>query len=440
VANRAQTSHGGDGSSRLAIGIVAVGLVIIVSVLTWMSALRRPFLDDDWSYLNVVQQPGWWHSSTVWNPKNGLYRPVLFLWFGVLHSLFGLHPFAYHLATLAVVLLVGFLVWRIAIAVGLNRGALVAGAVVVLHAAVGYPLSWTAAASSPTSIAFALGAILVLLSRPVTIRRAVVAALLLGFGLLTREVVIVAPAVVVVLAWARPGGNPKEAFLRSLPLWIADIGYFALRAVSGAGNPPGPYHQQLGTHALSNFTDLIVKASDLEGASPQLRTLALTALILFMLGMLVWSLARHEYVLLAGFVWFVIGTLPVILLVNHSMEAYYVDFGLPGLALAFGAACELAVARLSDRIAIIAGLVILALLGFVGHAVSNIEFTHEYGANTTETQRLLTQVHADYPDGPQGSAVLIVHSTQSDERSVTQEGDLYRVIFHDPSLRVRVVR
>jgi hypothetical protein len=171
VIDRAESSHGGDQSPRLAIGIVTVGVVIIVSVLTWTSALRRPFLNDDWSYLNVVQQPGWWHSSTVWNPKNGLYRPVLFLWFGLLHSLFGLHPFAYHLATLAVVLLVGFLIWRIAIAVGLTRGALVAGVVVVLHAAVGYPLSWTAAASSPISVAFALGAILLLLGRPVTIPR-----------------------------------------------------------------------------------------------------------------------------------------------------------------------------------------------------------------------------------------------------------------------------
>jgi hypothetical protein len=378
----------------------------------------------------------------VWNPKNGLYRPVLFLWFGMLHALFGLHPFAYHLATLVVVLLVGYLVWRIAEAVSLRRGAIVAGTVAALHASVGFPLSWTAAASSPISVALALSAILLLLDRPVTIPRAFGAAVLLALGLLTREVVVVAPAVVVVLAWARPGGNLKEALLRSLPLWIADVGYFSLRAVSGAGNPSGPYHQQLGTHALNNFTDLIVKASDLEGASPQLRTLALTGLILFMAGMLVWSITRREYVLLAGLVWFTLGTLPVIFLVNHSMEAYYIDFALPGLALAFGAGCELVIAGMSDRVAIVAGLMFLVVLGFIGHAVSNIEFTHEYGKDTTETQRLLTQTLSNYPAHPRGSELIVVHSAQigRDQGAVTQHGDLFRVVFHDPSLQIRLVR
>lgn len=436
---RSEGGNGDDRSSRLGI-CVTVGVVVVVFILTWTSALRRPFVDDDWSYLNAVQQPGWWHSSTIWNPRNGLYRPVLYLWFGVLHFTFGLHPLAYHIATLAVVFLVGFLTWRVAVAAGLNRGALVAGAVLLLHAAVVYPISWTAAASSPISVAFALGAILVLLDRPVTIPRAVWAAVLLALGLLTREVVIVAPAIVVVVAWTKSGGKLRDALLRSLPLWIADVGYLALRAASGASNPPGPYHQQVSTRAVDNFFSLILKASDLSGVSAQPRSLAITGLFLFMAGTFVWSLARHQYVLLGGLVWFVLGTLPVVFLVNHSMESYYIDFGLPGLALAFGAACELVAEGLSDRIAIVVGLVLLALLGFVGHAVSNIEFTREYGTDITETQQLIAQVHKNYPVHPIGTELVIVHSTLigKDEQAVTQTGDLFRVVFHDPSLRVQV--
>jgi hypothetical protein len=118
MADSPQESHH---KNPLAIS-AAVGVVVIVFVLTWTTALRRPFVDDDWHYLNVVQQTGWWHSSTVWNPRNGLYRPVLYLWIGALHSVFDLHPLAYHLATLAVVLIVGFLTYRVAMASGLNRG------------------------------------------------------------------------------------------------------------------------------------------------------------------------------------------------------------------------------------------------------------------------------------------------------------------------------
>ena len=438
---RAERGDANDHWSRLAIGLT-VGTVLIVLIVTWTSALRRPFFDDDWSYLNVVQRSGWWYSSTVWNPHNGLYRPVLFLWFGVLHSVFGLHPFAYHVATLAVVFLVGFLTWRIAVAAGLNRGALVAGAVVLLHAAVTYPVSWTSAASSPIAVAFALGAILVLLNRPRggALPRAVCAALLLALGLLTREVVVVAPAIVVVVAWARPGGKLKDALLRSLPLWIADVGYLALRAASGASNLPGPYHQQVSTHALSNFFSLILRASDLSGVSAQLRALAITGLFLFMAGTLVWSIARHQYVLLGGLVWFVLGTIPVIFLVNHYMETYYIDFALPGLALAFGAACELVARGLSNRIAILAGLLLLALLGLVGHADSTIEFTHEYGRDITQTHQLLAQVHRIFPH-PSRSEVVVVHSVQiaNDQQAVIQGGDLFRVVFHDPLLQVRIV-
>ena len=432
----------GNGNSLLspfAIGLI-VGVVVITFILTWTSALRRPFLDDDWSYLNTVQQSGWWHASAVWDPHNGLYRPVLFLWFGLLHSVFGLHPLGYHIATLAVVFLVGFLTWRIALTAGLKRGALVAGAVVLLHAAVVYPVSWTAAASSPISVAFGLGAILVLLNRPVTLPWGVVAALLLALGLLTREVVIVAPIIVVIVAWARPTGTLKDALLRSIPVWVADVGYVVLRVASGAGNPPGPYHQEVSGHALNNFFSLIVRASDVSGISAQLRTLAITGLFFFMMGTLVWSLVRRKYVVLAGLAWFVVATLPVIFLVNHYMETYYIDFALPGLALAFGASCELVAERVSDRIAIVAGVLLLVILGLVGHAVATTQFTHEYGADVAETQRLLAHVDRYHPNPAVGPELILVHVIPSaaDEEAVTQNGNFFRVVLHDPALRVRL--
>lgn len=425
--------------SPTAIGIT-VGVVVLVFVLTWITALRRPFIDDDWSYLNTVQQPGWWHSSAVWDPHNGLYRPILYLWFGLLHLFFGLHSFAFHVATLAAVFLMGFLTWRVARAAGLRRGALVAGAVVLLHAAVGYPISWTAAASSPIAVSFALGAILVLLNRPVTLSRAFVAAALLALGLLTREVVIMAPAMVVVIGWAKPGGRLKDALRRSLPLWVVDIAYLALRAGSGASDPPGLYHEQVSSRAVNNFFSLTLKASDVAGVSAQTRSLVIAGLVLFMVGVLAWSLSRRQYILVGGLVWFVIATVPVICLVNHAMESYYIDFALPGLALAFGAACEMVVEALPGSFAILAGLVLLVTLGLVGHAVSNIEFTHEYGSDTKETQQLLAQARKkdSHPTGP---TFIVVRTalTGADARAVIQGGDLFKVEFHDPALRVLVL-
>ena len=420
---------------------VAVGAVAIAFGLAWAGAVRRPFFDDDWLYLNVVQQPGWWHSGTVWSPAHGLYRPVLFLWFGLLHALFGLHPVAYHVVTAVVVLVVGLLTWRIAVSTGLRAGAVVAGAVVVLHSTFGVPISWSAASSSPLSVALALGAMLVLLSRPVSVLRAVSAGALLALGLLTREVVVMAPAVVVVIAWTRPGGTLVDALRRSLPLWIVDAGYLVLRAASGATNPPGPYHQQLSTQAVDNLFSLIFQTDGLGRTSLQLQTLEDLLLIAFLGATLVVSLARHNYLVLGGILWFLLGTVPVLFLVHHAQQPYYVDFALPGIALAIGAGIDQLAAVWSTTVAVAVGVVLVAVIAVVGHVASDFEFTHEFGADITETNRLVAQVEAAYPNRPSGADLIVVHSDRiaHDEQLVTRNGDLFRVEYGDPSLRVRFV-
>ncbi len=249
-----------------------------------------------------------------------------------------------------------------------------------------------------------------------------------------------APAMVVVIGWAKPGGRLKDALRRSLPLWVVDIAYLALRAGSGASDPPGLYHEQVSSRAVNNFFSLTLKASDVAGVSAQTRSLVIAGLVLFMVGVLAWSLSRRQYILVGGLVWFVIATVPVICLVNHAMESYYIDFALPGLALAFGAACEMVVEALPGSFAILAGLVLLVTLGLVGHAVSNIEFTHEYGSDTKETQQLLAQARKkdSHPTGP---TFIVVRTalTGADARAVIQGGDLFKVEFHDPALRVLVL-
>ena len=185
----------------------------------------------------------------------------------------------------------------------------------------------------------------------------------------------------------------------------------------------------------------MVRASGLFGAPLQLQTLTSLGLFLLMGAALVWSIARRKYVMLAGLAWFGLGTLPVIFLVHHSMEPYYIDFALPGLALAIGAACELAAEGLSTKIAVAIGMALLVALGIVGHAISDVEFAHEYGADVSETDQLIAQVQRNYRAHPSGAETIVVHSTltRSEEQAVTSRGDLFRVVFHDSSLRVVIV-
>ena len=154
-----------------------------------------------------------------------------------------------------------------------------------------------------------------------------------------------------------------------------------------------------------------------------------------------WSLDRHQYVLLAGLVWAGLGVLPVIFLVNHPPDPYYLDFALPGFALAVGAACELAAEGLSVKVAVAIGLALLVALGVVGNVVSSREFTREFGPDTAETQRRIAQVGAHYPKHPMGTEIIVVHSNRMprDAGMTTARGDLFRVAYDDPSLRVELV-
>ncbi len=418
-----------------------VGASLVVFWLTWVGAIHRPFLDDDWGYLNTVQEPQWWHSSAVWNPADTLYRPLLYLWFGLLHLAFGLHPLGFHIATSAVVAVVGVLTWRIALAAGLTRGAAVAGVVVALYPAAAYPISWTSAASSPISVAFALGAILLLLSRSVTPSRSVLAALLLLLGLLSREVVIMAPAVVMIVAWARPGGTLKEGVTRSVPLWIVGFAYVALRIACGAGNPPGPYHQQVSLHALDNVASLVFDVGGLYRGALQIRILADFLLVIFLGATLAWSLLQRRYLVLAGLLWYGLGLLPVVFLVNHPPDPYYVDFALPGIALAIGAGCEPIVHHWPSWSAVVAALALLAVLGLFGHYIADAQFRYEFGGDMSATRQLLASAEWDQRHHPTNVVVVRVPAGQveRDRQLITSRGDLFRVVFHDPWLRVQIL-
>ena len=242
-----------------------------------------------------------------------------------------------------------------------------------------------------------------------------------------------APAVVVVIAWTRPGGTLVDALRRSLPLGSSTP------ATSSSGRPrgrppPGPYHQQLSTQAVDNLFSLIFQTDGLGRTSLQLQTLEDLLLIAFLGATLVVSLARHNYLVLGGILWFLLGTVPVLFLVHHAQQPYYVDFALPGIALAIGAGIDQLAAVWSTTVAVAVGVVLVAVIAVVGHVASDFEFTHEFGADITETNRLVAQVEAAYPNRPSGADLIVVHSDRiaHDEQLVTRNGDLFRVEYGDP--------
>lgn len=436
----AQVDHpSGRASPRL---VAASGVIAALSVVAYAHAIRGRFIDDDWVYLNRVQQTGWWHSVAVWKPGVVLWRPVLYLYFGALHAVFGLHPLPYHLVTEALILLEGYLAYRLARRSGLTIGAMIAASVVVLQPSMATPVAWTSAASSPLSVCFALGSVLVLDQARRRPTHYLAAALLLALGLLTREVVAVAPLLFVILRFSLPGSMAWRARLRaalvdSSCLWLVVAAYVAVRVAVGF-NSAGPYQLAVTGDALNNLGKLAQFATGfVDPSRAHLSQAVAGAFWCVALGLVVWSVRSGWRQAAAGMIWAVVAVLPVVFLVNQFMGAYYIDLAVPGLGLAAGTIVEQGFRsqelRRRVRPGVLVGLVLAYLLG-TGIFVSRLELDSMFAGPAKRTAQLEQRLRTKPPTIE--SDVLHLTDVIPADQYITADGDLYRVLLHRPRLTI----
>lgn len=433
--------------SRFRTAAAVAGLAGIATVI-FQSAARLPLVADDYGYLGRVQRPGWWHSGAVWDPSRNPYRPILFVWFGMLDRLFGLHPLPFHIATGLLVVAAGVMTGLVARRLGLRSGAYAAAAFFCLHASMATPIAWTSAASSPLAAALALGALYCMLRprpRPVDV---VAACGLLLLALLTREVVAVTPVILVMTRYLIDAGGRwparlKRALVTSLPLWLVLVAYAVARRLAGFVSSSGPYEQRLGAHGVRNLRRLMEIATDLEAFVDSRAYGALVVVFWFaLIGLCALaSLHSHRSTGLVGLGWAFLGVLPVMFLAVHPMAYYYIDFALPGLALAVGTVFEWIADAVSGRAAehgrIAVAATCLAFLAALSFSSARKE-VDAFPSWADRTALIIDQVKRDNPRPAPGSTI-VVRTDDSGARFLTSNGALFCVIFHDPSLRVRYV-
>ena len=436
-----RSSPDADGSVAVLWRIGAGAAIAGLSVVVYWQAILSPFVEDDWVYLNEVQRHGWWVSAAIWKPGMILWRPFLFVWFGLLHLAFGLHPLAYHLATESAVLVEAYLTYRLARLIGLRTGALLAGALICLHASMAQPVAWTSAASSPLSVSLALGSLLLLYRERPGILRHLAAVTLFAFALLTREIVLVTPAVVVVLGIFCKRGPPWRERLRSTlvasaSLWATLAGYVVVRIGFGL-QPSGPYQQRLSAHAVSNLAQLMRSAGDLVlPGRPLVTDMTTLAVWCGLIAASIWSLRAGHYQAAAGLLWAFLGVLPVVFLVNHFMAYYYVDFSLPGLGLAGGTVVDQVVERYWSGPRARAGVLVVTIgtIGLASWFVARSEFNSTLAGPVERTAALQRRLRLANPRPVDGTVRLTgLHNT---DVYITGDGDMYRVLLHDPNLRI----
>lgn len=428
--------------SPLRIVVLIAGLAGLTTIL-FARALRLPLLADDYTFISHGQVPGWWHSRTTWNLGGIIFRPVPLIWIGAFNHTFGLHPLPYHLASEALLIGAGVVVAMIARRLGLGLGAYAAAAVFCLHASMATPVGWAAAVNSPLGTLLSLSAVYILLRHRVRTSGVVVACVLFTIALMTREVVAVTPAILFMTRYLVETDDSRQARIRrsavvTSPLLVVLVVYAVIRRIAGFSPRTGAYAQRLSFHGLTNLRRLMEFATNVDrfGAPHDYAIFVATFwLALIVLCVLAACRGRRPQGLV-GLLWALVGVLPVIFLAVHPMEFYYVDFALPGLAIAVGTLFDWAVDSLPDRAAIPFAALCLALFFALSAGTARKEMNAQLEAEVRQSEKIIAQVKRDYPNPPKGSTIVV---RDSPGHYLTQGGTTFRVLYHDPTLKVQFV-
>ena len=223
-----------ESAERSTLARVAPLLVLVASFLSYAAVSGFGFVYDDESQIvhdSFVQH---WHFfpyyfvSHVWqyivpHVAGNYYRPVFLTWLLLNFKLFGLHAVGWHLAVVALHLLVTWQVYRLAVVLLENQpAALVAAALFGLHPVHIEGVAWISGATEPLAAAFVLGSLLSYIAFRTNDSRTAYAWSLVwfAFGILTKETAALGPVLLFaydLLVAREPRLSPRQRISKSLP-------------------------------------------------------------------------------------------------------------------------------------------------------------------------------------------------------------------------------
>ncbi|MBV8205344.1 MAG: tetratricopeptide repeat protein [Acidobacteria bacterium] len=224
--------------------------MLALTFLTYASTLPFAWVYDDpaqipnnpdlaWGRLGFLFSHQLWASLPGTDPR--FYRPVLSLWFLLNKMIFGLRAGGFHfttvLAHVAATALVFLLARRL---VGSSSAGLFVAAVFGLHPLHAETASWISDVDDSLAAIFCLGAFLSYLNARENPRRArlwwTTSFACYALGLLTKEIAVVLPAIILLDAWLRRlPGRGRALAVAGISYGALTLAYVAIRsAVLGA--------------------------------------------------------------------------------------------------------------------------------------------------------------------------------------------------------------
>lgn len=325
--------------SRLLPDLICAGVLILAILLVYHRVFRYFFSQDDFTSLWIAREG----PATFWRILSS------FVYFGAGRFLFGLHPAAFHAASLAAHLACGMLVFLVARALSAGRtAALFSACVFATHPALYAAVYSISSAGEILSCAFVLAAALFMLraARPERPQGLLLTAVLFAASLLSKETALLFPILVFFIYWQRGFGLRRAVLPFAVMAAVAAAyGYLFYRAnifgVRGASSAGQPYVLTFGPLLLTSLQTYFKWALDvvqpLKGESMNVLDQKASVWLLggaALFGLLLLGRADRKktaYCIL----WFMLSLLPVIPLTSHPYH-YYLYLPLAGLCPAVG--------------------------------------------------------------------------------------------------------
>lgn len=435
-----------------------LGLALLIAACLWLflPALHAPFFADDYLFLDQVRGHSLLEALRSPDPIGNFYRPVSRqIWFWLVGRLSGESPQAFHAANVALFLALVTLMFLLGRKLAGARAGVIAAGLVALHYAADVPVLWASGSQDLLAVVGALAATLLHLNG----RRGCAAAALL-VALLSKEVVLLAPLVILV-ADHRRGERWADTARRAWPL-AASLGvWFVLWVAMPRRHAYGASAALDVSSALAALAHVPQVWLGLEwrpGEPPGLPRVGppwgpLALVLAAVAAAWPWRLGAHTesgatssapmhsgHAVRVGLIWALLAAAPVAVAAN-IWSAYYYLFAMCGLALALGAG----LARLPRGWALLA----TAALAWGSAGARNLdEFAVPRGAWTTASHinrfyvtratrtcgRYLADLKRLHPEFPSRSTLFFSGIT-GNVAFLAGDGPLQRFAYRDPSLR-----
>jgi Tfp pilus assembly protein PilF len=223
---------------RLANPLWAGGILVLVTLLAYIPAIRGGFIWDDDEYVSenpVLNRPGGFRALWLIPSATPQYYPLVFTSFWLEYRLWGLAPAGYHVTNVLLHALAALLLWRMLRGLGL-KGAYLAGLIFALHPVHVESVAWVTERKNVLSGVFYMAAAWSYLRcRPLGMDQGgsryrwtyyALSFFLFACALLTKTVTASLPGGLALLIWwkrRRFGRAERSDLLKLLPFFVLGI-------------------------------------------------------------------------------------------------------------------------------------------------------------------------------------------------------------------------